>query len=111
VTVGKPTTAKASTLTPGKISKKIRSQYNHGLKQCFKRVLEQDPDAAGTIKATFVIGERGSVTAASLRGFGYPELNKCVEAKLLKWRFPKPADKDGNPTSLPVNVDLGMKGV
>jgi TonB family protein len=89
---------------------KIRSTYTHGLKQCFQKVLKGDPNAAGTIKLKFTVGERGDVTKATLEGFGYAELDACVETKVMTWRFSAPKDADGEATTMTVKVSLPFSG-
>jgi len=99
-----------ASLSPAAVMRKIRSQYAHGLKQCFKRILKGDPNAAGTIKLKFKVGERGNVTRTKVTGFGYPELDQCVEAKVMNWRFAKPVDKDGDPISVTFDISMPFAG-
>ena len=102
--------ASEPTSVPALIMAKIRSTYAHGLKQCFKRILKAEPDARGTIKLKFTVGERGNVTKTSLQGFGYDELDACVEAKVKNWRFAAPKDSDGEATTMTVKVSLPFSG-
>ena len=111
VKINKPITDEDTTLTPALIMKKIRGTYAHALKQCFKRVLKNDPDASGTIKLKFTVGERGNVTSSSLQGFGYDDLDACVKNKVdTTWRFTAPKDADGDATSITVKLSLPFSG-
>ncbi len=100
----------AASLTPSAVMRKIRTQYAYGLRQCFKRILKADPTASGTIRLKFQVGERGNVTRAKVDGFGYPELDQCVQAKVMKWRFAKPLDEDGEATAVTFKVSLPFSG-
>jgi TonB family protein len=113
--VVKPTGAssddRSKNLSPASILAKIRRQYSAGLKQCFRQVLKIDETAAGTIKLKFKISERGSVARAKVTsGFGFPTLDKCVEAKARTWRFDPPRDEDGDPRPMTVSLSLPFAG-
>ena len=106
----KPNVDESTSLTPAAILSKIRRQYSYGLKQCFKKVLKIDETAAGTVRLKFTIGERGNVTRAEARGFGYDTLDRCVESQARKWRFSPPKDEDGDPTDMTVKLSLPFTG-
>ncbi len=110
VDVSKPDVDEKTSLTPAEIMNKIRRQYSYGLKQCFKRVLKLDENASGTERLRFTIGERGNVTKAQTKGFGYDTLDKCVEDQAMTWRFSPPKDSDGDPTSITVTLALPFTG-
>lgn len=97
-------------LTPAAILDKIRRQYTYGLKQCFKKVLKIDETASGTVRLKFTIGERGNVTAADTKGFGYDTLDACVASQAKGWRFTPPKDEDGEATSMTVKLSLPFTG-
>lgn len=97
-------------LTPAAILAKIRRQYTYGLKQCFKKVLKIDENASGTVRLKFTIGERGNVTTAQTKGFGYDSLDQCVASQAKKWRFTPPKDEDGDPTDMTVKLSLPFTG-
>jgi hypothetical protein len=96
--------------TPEAILAKIKSQYVHGLKQCFKKVLLVDENASGTLRLKFTVSERGNTTGVAIKGFGYPELDSCVQAKVGNWVFNAPKDDDGEPTTIDVKLSLPFTG-
>jgi len=40
------------------------------------------------LEVGITIGERGNVEKTVVKGFGYPELDACVEGKVAKWQVP-----------------------
>jgi len=110
VKVDKPDVDEKTSLTPDALLRKIRDQYAHGLKECFKKVLLVDENAAGTLRLKFTVTERGNVSGVAIKGFGYPDLDSCVEAKVNNWVFTPPKDNSGDPTSMTVKLSLPFAG-
>ena len=100
----------ATASAPEDIMRKIRDQYAHGLKQCFKKVLLIDENANGTLRLKFTVSERGNTSGIAIKGFGYPELDACVQAKVGGWVFKAPKTPDGDPATVTIKVSLPFSG-
>lgn len=78
---------------PGLDKEIIRRYIRRHLAQfryCYEKKLLTDPAAEGRITVAFVIGPDGKVTGAAVTGFD-DEVAQCIEGRLKKIVFPKPA--------------------
>lgn len=105
IVVGKP--ADDTTLTPDVVLAKINTAYMRGIKRCYTDHLKTNPDAAGKLALEFTVGETGSTTKATTRGFAKP-VDDCITKQIASWRFPVPKDSDGNRTSATFKITLNM---
>jgi hypothetical protein len=66
--------------------------YIPQIRYCYERILVLEPDVFGKVAIRFTIGPDGRVTDAVVteNTAHNAELARCIEKKVLGWRFPKP---------------------
>jgi TonB family protein len=94
-----------TTLTGDQVSQKIQSVYFAGLKRCFADTLKRDPHAGGRAVLTFTVKEDGGVTDATATGID-DMLDACFVKKMESWRFDRPLDKNGKPTTTSFSIPV-----
>lgn len=83
----------------------VMSQALPAIQKCYGRALDIDPNAAGQVIFSIVIGSSGKITALSmLKSFPITIFNTCALNHVVKLRFPPP--QDGKPVTLhhPINL-------
>lgn len=65
----------------------IRS-HNRGIRRCFERALQRDPDLKGVPSLQWTIVEDGSVTDVKVSDIDDPGLEECLVLEIGRWRFP-----------------------
>jgi hypothetical protein len=81
-------------LDPEAVRRVVREHIDE-LRRCYQLGLDRDPALAARISISFTIGPSGAVVEAHAVGsadYPYPEVPACIEAELLRWRFPAPRD-------------------
>lgn len=64
------------------------------VRHCYEQALAANPSAEGTVTVQWVIDGDGAVRAAAVEEstVAVPSLGPCVQAAVLRWRFPAVAD-------------------
>ena len=97
--------ADESSLKPNEIMRKIRGVYLPGLKRCHNQARELDPHAGGKVKLEFRVDPSGRLTKVKVSGFD-ATVDLCIKTNLLRWRFDKPLDEDGEPIHADFTITL-----
>lgn len=71
---------------------RIVKQHLPSIRACYERELGRNPTLRGKLSVKFVIAKDGGVSTASSRNdtLKTPAVSKCVHARFLRMRFPKP---------------------
>lgn len=86
VTVGAPATG-----NPDKeVVRRVVRTHIGEIRTCYETALQQQPDLAGTVVATFTIAPDGRVAHASASGL-HPDVEGCIAARISTWKFPSPS--------------------
>ncbi|MEN0065099.1 MAG: AgmX/PglI C-terminal domain-containing protein [Myxococcota bacterium] len=74
------------------------------VRACYERSLKADPGLAGRMTVTWRVLPDGSVSGAAVKGkgLGDPELSRCIERRVTRWRFPTSAR--ATPVELPFTL-------
>lgn len=98
-----------TTLTVDAVAAKVTTTYLAGIKRCYKRRLDVEPSARGTLHLGFSVSEVGRTDATSAKGGGIDEsVGTCVETQMATWRFPIPKSAGGKPTTAEFEIDLAL---
>ena len=80
----------------GKLDREVVKEYIRKqlamIKWCYQTAFQRKPDLEGKLTVSFVISPTGSVMKATVINstLGDPELHKCIENKVMTWKFPAP---------------------
>jgi TonB family protein len=79
----------ASSLDREEISRVIRS-HRAEVRRCYESGLQRRPGLAGRLVVEFTLRQDGSVSRAEIRksDLGDPEVEACIAARALTWKFP-----------------------
>ena len=71
---------------------RIVGQHLAQIRYCYQRELSKDPELLGDIIVKFVIAKDGAVSSASTKKstMGNPIVEKCVNSRFMRMRFPRP---------------------
>jgi hypothetical protein len=86
-------------LKPEQVFALIRTNYMFGIQHCYQTRLKKDPAARGMVTVSFTITERGHTKNGAASGFA-KEVDRCIAAKMRRWKFPIPTDPAGEPVQL-----------
>ncbi|MCB9535151.1 MAG: AgmX/PglI C-terminal domain-containing protein [Myxococcales bacterium] len=69
------------------------ARYRREIRYCYEKRLNVDRDLNGKVSVKFVIGGTGDVLFARVfeSTMPDPEVGRCMEKRMMRWRFPKPA--------------------
>ncbi len=69
------------------------ARYRREIRYCYEKRLNVDRDLNGKVSVKFVIGGTGDVLFARVfeSTMPDPEVGRCMEQRMMRWRFPKPA--------------------
>ena len=96
-----------SSLTPDIVLAKIQSVYMSGLKRCYKQYLNKDASARGKVTLKLTVNATGRAIKGAAHGFA-GEVDECIGAQMVSWRFPVPKDKDGEATDAAFAITLQL---
>ena len=96
-----------SSLTPDIVLAKIQSVYMSGLKRCYKQYLNKDASARGKVTLNLTVNSTGRTVKGAAHGFA-GEVDDCINAQMVSWRFPVPKDKDGEATDAAFAITLQL---
>jgi len=73
------------------VKKYIRKQLAK-IRWCYQKAFNKNPELAGKLTVSFIISPTGSVMKAKVAQstLSDADLEKCIERKILTWRFPAP---------------------
>jgi pSer/pThr/pTyr-binding forkhead associated (FHA) protein/outer membrane biosynthesis protein TonB len=80
----------------GKLDREVVKEYIRKqlakIRWCYQTAFQKKPDLEGKLTVSFVISPTGSVMKATVINstLGDPELHKCIEGKVMTWKFPAP---------------------
>jgi hypothetical protein len=107
ISVSNKQTFDDSTLTPDIVLAKIQTAYMAGLKRCYLNFLKVDASARGKVTLSLTVNETGRTVNGRASGFA-GEVDSCITAQMVTWRFPVPKDKDGDPTEASFQITLQL---
>ncbi len=73
------------------VKKYIRKQLA-GIKWCYQKAYQRNNKIEGKVTVSFIISATGKVIKSKIAAstLGDAALEKCIEMKVLRWRFPEP---------------------
>ena len=72
---------------------RVISRHASEIKACYETELNRAPELTGKVSVSFTIGGAGEVSESAIAQSTVPEaaaLEKCILARLNRWRFPEP---------------------
>jgi hypothetical protein len=107
ISVAEKSTLEESTLTPDAVMSRIQMAYMAGLRRCYKEFLKKDASARGRVTLAFTVNQTGRTVKGAAHGFS-AEVDECIGGLMASWTFPKPKDKDGDPTDASFSITLQL---
>ena len=103
--IPEPPTGTGVTPTVDTVVGRINSVYMPGLQRCYQHMLAGGaPSSGGKVAISFTVNETGRVVEAEAHGMD--EVDTCIHAQMLSWRFPAPKDAQGHSTDANFGVTL-----
>ena len=97
-----------TSLTPEVVGRRVIKTYLSGVKTCYRRHLRRNASVSGQLKIRFGVGESGRVTRVLARGV-HKDVASCAQQGAKAWRFDKPKDKDGEPSTADFRMALSLQ--
>ncbi len=71
---------------------RIVKQHLPQIRYCYQKELNKNPKLFGKIVVKFVISKEGEVSSASTKSstMNNPIVEKCINSRFMRMRFPKP---------------------
>ncbi len=93
----------------GDIVLRIVRSHRNDIGHCYNQALGRNPGTAGRVVVDLEIDAAGTVTKAKAAPMGFVDdaLGTCIDAKVVRWRFPKPGDGGTVHVSMPLLLTTG----